>query len=153
MVLAITLAALAAALSGPSNCRFVVPTDMHSGAPEWIGPCSAGYANGVGVLRVAQPGGSADLFYGEFKGGEPVRGMFGDAQGNMLNPTHSFSPRTHHSVDDNWTENPAGQDAKLWTLAASAASVAAKHYQDAGNMASAAFYRARANALALGPAE
>jgi hypothetical protein len=144
---------LVAALSGPANCRFVVPADMHVGAGEWIGPCVQKFANGVGVLRVAQPNGRAELFYGEFKHGEAVRGIFGDSDGDLLNPTNHFSPRTHHSVDDNYTSNPSGQDATLWVLASSAMTVAAKHYEGLGNKASADFYRKLAKQTARGPAE
>lgn len=145
--------ALLATLSGPADCRFAVPADMHSGPAQWLGPCSANLANGIGVLRVALPTGKAELFYGVFRQGEPVRGIFGDSDGGFSNPTHGFSPRTGHSVDDNYTSNPAGQDASLWVLAASAARVAARHYENVGNKASAEFYRARAKELSRGPAE
>ena len=144
---------LTPAFAGPAECSFVVPADFHPGAAEWIGPCAGGHAEGVGVLRVAQADGKAELFYGEFHAGLPRRGMFGDSEGNFSNPTHSFSPRTGHSIDDNATANPAGQDAKLWALAAAAARGAAVHFESTGNRGSAGFYRARAKALAAGPPE
>jgi hypothetical protein len=145
--------ALVAALSGPANCRFVVPSDMHAGAAEWIGPCAHQLAEGVGVLRVALPGGKAELFYGELKHGEAVRGIFGASDGSLSNPVNSFNPRTHHSVYDNDTSNPSGQDATLWTLASAAAHVAAEHYAALGNKPSADFYSTQARQIGRGPAE
>ena len=144
---------LAIALSGPANCAFAIPADMHPGTPEWLGPCAANRAEGVGVLRVAQPNGKSELFYGRFHAGLPVRGMFGDSDGGFSTPTNAFSPRTNHSVDDNATSHPAGQDATLWTLAAEAARTAAAHYEVLGNQPSAAFYRTQAKLLSRGPGE
>ncbi len=144
---------LAIAVSGPATCSFAIPADMHPGTPEWLGPCAGNHAEGVGVLRVAQRNGKAELFYGRFHAGLPVRGIFGDSEGNISTPTHSFSPRTNHSVDDNDTSHPAGQDATLWTLAAEAARTAATHYDTLGNRPSADFYRTRAKIFSQGPGE
>lgn len=152
-MLPVLLLMLALPLAGPANCNYVVPADLHAGTPEWLGPCAAGHAEGTGVLRVVQADGKAELFYGRYHQGFPQQGMFGNSDGAMLNPTHSFSPRTGHSVDDNATADPAGQDARLWTLAAAAANVAAQHYAALGNQASAAFYRKQAKQLGKGPGE
>jgi hypothetical protein len=56
-------------------------------------------------------------------------------------------------VEDNGTANPAGQDARLWFLAAAAARVAVHHYEALGNKPSADFYRARLKELGRGPEE
>ncbi len=156
-MLPMPLLMLLAAFTGPANCRFVVPADIapttHPGNAEWLGSCAAGLAEGVGVLRVAQPDGRVALFYGQLRQGIPTKGIFGDSDGHFTNPVHSFSPRTGHSIDDNSTANPAGQDVHLWSLAASAALAAAKHYDALGNKASADFYRSRARDLSRGPGE
>ncbi len=138
------------ALVGPVECRFAVPADLGVGAAEWIGPCAAGKADGIGVVRVGIKAGGVRMFYGVMKAGVPVEGMLGDSSATGFRVAAGFDAKllVNETLPAELQQSP-----KYWKEAASAARVAAKHYAGLGNGASAKFYEGRARELDKGPGE
>ena len=138
------------ALVGPTGCRFAAPADLGAGLPEWIGPCAAGKANGVGVVRVGIAAGGARMFYGVMKAGVPVEGMLGDSAAIGFRVAAGFDAglRVDETLPAELQQSP-----KYWKEAAQAARVAARHYAGVGNGASAKFYEGQAKMLDRGPGE
>ena len=109
---------------------------MAAGHPEWIGPCVHGKANGLGIVRVADNHGGAQIFYGLLRAGIPIEGLIGDSTGAGYKIVPGFDSSLH--IDQSLPAE-LQQDPRYWKEAATAAHTAAAHYQAAGNAASASF--------------
>lgn len=117
------------------SCRATAPADLTGHPAQWLGDCSGGRANGIGVLRAgtAEP---YQFFAGAMQAGQPVRGLLVtpdafqavgrfDAQGRDLSP-RSWEPQAHHAI---------------FILAARAARATARRFETSNNRSSAAYYR------------
>lgn len=54
---------------GAAGCRVEIPRTRNAGTITWLGPCDAGYAHGLGVLRKTAEGAPTELFLGEVANG------------------------------------------------------------------------------------
>jgi hypothetical protein len=115
---------------------------------RWLGDCTNGAAEGLGVMRA----GSAEpyqFFFGEMHAGAPVRGMLKeevdgwemaahfDAARGIVSP-RSWDPKDSHA---------------MYLLAARAARTTAQRFASSGNRGSAAYYEKMAQDIISGEPE
>lgn len=148
---ALAAASALAAVGGPaqaaplqidrtSGCRLMAPRSMPQGATAWIGACAAGLAQGPGVVRVTgSPGRAPAIFYGTMRAGRPVRGVIETTEGLEIGDFR----------DGEMIELPDDPNAgiKQFHDAVQGAEAAARHFKAVGNVASAAFYRSKADLI------
>lgn len=106
---------------------------------QWLGPCSGGVANGLGVLKYYADGALKESFYGEVKKGEAVFGVVDSAGGFVAGKF------THGAVVDTSDRNVLIHAFDIGSKAARSASDA---FRKSGNAGSAEHYRAVAERLA-----
>lgn len=126
-----------------AGCHATVPADLGPGVVAWIGPCSAGQASGVGVLKAPRKDGTR-FFFGRMSAGVPQNGVVQTATGDYI-PIRRFDD-TMHRIDDQ--SGDRASSVATFNIAASGAHVASTHFSAAGNRVSATFYARRAKALA-----
>jgi hypothetical protein len=119
-----TTASAAVSLTGPARCRFAVPAGWDARQVRWTGDCRGGLAQGLGTLRALQGNQVLQVFYGRLKDGQPMLGAI-EVEGGYR----------------------AGRFENGQTASAAATEVA-QRYQAGGNLASARFYRQKAEQLA-----
>ena len=130
------------AQAGLPSCRFTVPADLPAGTAEWIGNCSGGKADGLGVIRVPHAG-TAAVFYGRMRSGFPVAAVMQQSPNDSYLVANSFDQNAGTvSISTEMDES-----VKLFHQAAQAARLAGEHYARLGNRTSAAFYRSMAGKL------
>ncbi len=146
-VLVATMVGMTVACRAAPACKAVAPADLTSHPARWLGDCLDGRANGLGVVRAGlrEP---YQFFAGAMSAGQPVRGILitpdafqvverFDLQGRDVSP-RSSDPQAHHAV---------------YVLAVKASRAAARRFEMAGNLASAAYYRRLASRLEEGEPE
>lgn len=130
-----------------SACRAVLPAITTAARSRWLGDCPRGRAEGVGVLRIGS-GGPFEFFFGEMRGGRPVRGLIRAANGWY--PAAAFDARLRAVNPRSWTRE---QGHGLYLLAARAARATARRFAAAGNRTSAAYYERLAREIVEGEAD
>lgn len=134
-----TTASAAVSLTGPARCRFAVPAGWDARQVRWTGDCRDGLAQGLGTLRALQGNQVLQVFYGRLKDGQPMLGAI-EVEGGYR--------------AGRFENGQAVQDGERNTLiqafetASAAATEVAQRYQAGGNLASARFYRQKAEQLA-----
>lgn len=131
-------AAATPTLSGPARCRFLVPAGMPGQDVRWTGRCRAGLAQGRGSLRAYEGGKLVQVFYGRLEAGQPVLGVV-DLDGGFK--AGRFEAGQVVNDGDRATLIQAFDEASA------AARQIAAGYRQAGNAASARFYRNKAQQL------
>ena len=64
------------AVDRTSGCRFLLPSGLDArGGVLWFGPCRAGLADGLGVLRTRPDLATPHVFMGEMLAGRPITGL------------------------------------------------------------------------------
>ncbi len=132
---------------GAKPCHAVQPTITRTAPAHWLGDCSEGRAEGIGVLRIGthEP---FEYFFGAAHAGRPVRGLIKAANGwyaatrfdarmNMVNP-RSEDPNEAHAT---------------YILAVKATQATARRFAMAGNRGSARYYERLAKQIADGEPE
>ncbi|MGY4535240.1 hypothetical protein ACVW0Y_004393 [Pseudomonas sp. TE3786] len=115
------------------------PPDWANGSARWDGECAGEQADGLGVLKEQQGTVVNRLFFGRAEQGELAIGVIEvPKQGFMPG---QFEAGRVRSSDDRQSVLDA------FEAAAQAADAAAQRFEQAGNAASAAFYRSKAQAL------
>ena len=144
------LASCAAEAQSQMACAISPPEGMEQSAVRWDGSCSAGVADGLGVLKEFSGKNVKRIFYGLVKNGEVRSGVI-DEGGDGSDRTRggyragSFEHgRVVRSDDDMQNRNTL---ISAFDNAADAAEEAAKRFEKAGNKSSSQFYRARAKTL------
>ncbi|WP_431052303.1 hypothetical protein [Roseateles sp. L2-2] len=119
-----------------------LPDGWAAGSARWDGPCAAGQPNqadGLGVLKEQQGSAVKRMFLGRVAKGELALGVVDiPDQGFMAG---RFAQGKLVASDDRQVTVQAFEEA------AKAASAAADRFEQAGNAASAKFYRAKAKTL------
>lgn len=118
---------------GNTECNFLVPEDLGAGAASWVGECVKGYAEGTGVVRVAQ-GQEVHLFAGEVRKGHPTAGFLDTGSPETTGSVVRFEGRRALPTQNRGDVN------KGCRIAADGADKAAARYKRAGNAPSAKFY-------------
>ncbi len=143
-LLAIGILAVAPALSaaptkaGRADCQFTVPAEWQDSSVIWDGACTAGKANGQGVLRGYRKEASTRLFFGQMKQGELSFGVVDDDGGYMAG----------EFVDGVVVSNPERNTAiKAFRSASAAARAMGQRLKQANKADSAAFYLRKAQQL------
>lgn len=130
-----------------SACRAAAPAITTATPSRWLGTCTRGLAEGVGVLRI----GSREpfqFFFGEMRGGRPVRGLIRAANGWY--PAAAFDARFVAVNPRSWTPE---QGHGLYVLAVRAARTTARRFATAGNRTSATYYERLAQEIADGESD
>ncbi|MFV0923086.1 hypothetical protein ACR720_10425 [Sphingomonas parapaucimobilis] len=136
-----------AAVTGKTPCAIARPTITRAAPARWLGACSQGRAEGIGVLRIGT-GEPYEFFLGEVRAGRPVRGLIKtingwypiarfDAHMTAVNP-RSWEPRQAHD---------------LYVLAVKSADATGRRFATAGNLGSARYYQRLARQIAEGEPE
>lgn len=139
----LAMAALVALMSGPAgaggDCQVDPPVVWQQGRVlVWDGPCLAGKADGVGVVRAYRRGHPTEIFYGRVEAGQLAVGVLESAEGYRAGP--------FKGGDVGETDRSAMIAA--FELASQAARDHARRLQAAGNAPSAALYTRKAQELA-----
>lgn len=132
---------------GASSCRAAAPAALTSQPARWLGGCTNGAAEGLGVMRA----GSAEpyqFFFGEMHAGAPVRGMLKEADGWEM--AASFDAARGIVSPRSW--DPKDSHA-MYLLAARASRTTAQRFASAGNHGSAAYYEKMARDITNGEPE
>lgn len=132
------LALCAAQAQGPHGCTVTAPRGWVQSSVRWDGPCPAGVADGLGVLKELGGGSVRRIFFGMVRGGEIRSGVIDQENGYIAG---NFAQGSLLQSDDRQTVVSA------FDQAAQAANQAAARFEKAGNRASAQFYRAKAKTL------
>jgi len=133
--------ALGGAACEPASgaCAVSPPEGWSAASVRWDGTCTAGRAEGAGVLKEQQGAGVGRLFFGNVVHGELQLGVIDVPEQGYRAGRFEHGRLT--SSDDRQVFIAA------FDAAAKAADAAADRFEQAGNAASARFYRAKAKAL------
>jgi hypothetical protein len=145
-----TMLLAAALVSGPvladvagkdkaTGCGFRLPPDWQSYTTNWTGPCAAGMADGLGILRVYNHSKAVTAFYGRMREGKMALGVIDAPEGFLAG---RFDDSTLVTSDDRNTFIAAFREASA------AAKAASEIFKSQGNSASAKFYQEKAAQLA-----
>jgi len=135
------LASCAAEAQSQVACSISPPEGWVQSAVRWDGPCPAGVADGLGVLKEFSGKDVKRIFYGLVKNGEVRFGVI-DKGGSYL--AGSFE---HGRVVESDDLQIAQTLISAFNKAGDAAEEAARRFEKAGNKSSAQFYKAKAKAL------
>ena len=152
-ILAAALLASAAAAPAPppvapAACTTAIPAEFALRPARWLGGCTAGKAEGLGVMRFGAAAPYA-FFVGRMRTGRPVTGMLINPDG-LFRPAKGFDSRLE-AIDTDGNRR-AEQDA-VFALAGRAAEATARRFAAMGNPGSASFYHAMAKRIANGQPE
>lgn len=125
--------------AGSAGCRFERPTGWAEPVLRWTGGCQDGNAHGLGVLRAYVGGRASRLFFGRLQAGRLVIGVVELPEGYVAGEFRDGRPL---DSDDR------ALIIKAFDEAQAAARLAADEFQQAGNGASARYYRDKARQLA-----
>jgi hypothetical protein len=128
-----------APMAGPARCRFVAPEGMPAADIRWSGSCRSGLAHGRGTLRAFEGGKVVQVFYGRLEAGQPRLGAIDLGGGFKAGRFEAGRPVADGDRDTL---------IKAFDEAAAAARQVSAAYRRAGNVASARFYRDKAQQLA-----
>lgn len=127
--------------AGAPACEWSTPRPWPEGvANRWSGPCKAGRAQGLGVLRALQGPTVVQAFYGRYDAGRPVLGAV-EVEGGFRAGRFAANGEVVADGDRNTA-------IKAFDTAAAAARSMAAMQRRAGNLASARYYAAKARQLA-----
>lgn len=145
--LAVLLVGMPAMAAAEPACATASPAGL-SGPARWLGPCAAGHAEGLGVLRTgsAAPFG---FFAGHMTAGRPGAGLIVRPDG-LFEVASGFDAAGRPLPTDSL--HPERQDA-VFKLAAAAARATADRLGRAGNRSSADYYRRLARRITAGQPE
>lgn len=138
IVSGLVLAPWPAQAQNAAACTVSAPVGWTQSAVRWDGPCPAGSADGLGVLKELGEGGVRRMFFGLVKNGEVKSGVIDEGHGYVAG---DFAHGAVLGADGRQTAIHAFMEA------AEAAEQAAQRFEKVGNPPSAQFYRARAKAL------
>jgi len=120
-------------------CTIATPADWSAGSARWDGECTGNTANGLGVLKEQQGAAVKRLFYGRVENGELAEGVIEVPEQGFV--AGRFEHGRVLASDERQTLIAA------FEVAAQAAAAAAERFTQAGNSASATFYRSKEQAL------
>jgi hypothetical protein len=126
------------AKSTPAACQFEPLKAWSDYAVQWSGPCAAGKASGLGVLRAYAKDKPTQVFYGRLTAGHPTLGVLDHPNGFMAGEVASGAIQP--TDDRQLTIN-------AFRVAEQAARQAAARFNAAGNKSSAQFYAHKAEQL------
>lgn len=132
----------------PSRCFAIAPAAICGPSVQWLGPCVAGKAEGLGILRVGSRAPFAFLI-GRMKAGRASSGHVVELNGSYMEAM-AFDGRGEAILADG--EHIPEQD-KVWAEAVKAARSVAVRFAKAGNSSSAAYYRRFADEIEHGRPE
>jgi hypothetical protein len=136
----IPLALLAGGCQSAIACSVTTPpADWATGSARWDGECSGEQAEGLGVLKEQQGTAVKRLFFGRAQQGELTLGVIEVPEQGFM--PGRFTGGQVVASDDRQTVLDA------FDAAAQAADAAALRFEQAGNAASAAFYRGKGQVL------
>ncbi len=120
------------------SCKLVAPDSWRGYLVQWEGPCEAGIAEGLGVLRAYENKKVVEAFYGRLKAGTPSFGVMETADGYMAGRFLSG-----HLVKD----DDRNTIIRAFREGASGAIAASESFKRKGNQASARYYKEIADRL------
>lgn len=127
------------ATADPGTCQASAPDGWQGVSVRWEGACTGGQAEGSGVLRGLDKGRVVHWFYGRMKAGQPELGVDELAGGYVAG----------RFVDGKAVPGDDRNDyLQAFREASKAAESVSERFRQAGNTASAKFYRDKAHALA-----
>ena len=138
LVIGLLLTTCATHAQSRSECAVSAPSGWVAAALRWDGDCSAGHADGLGVLKELDGKGIKRLFFGQLAHGELQLGVIDQPDGYVAG-------RFEHG-----SAVPSGDRQTMisaFKQAAAAADAVAQRFGKAGNKASSQFYAAKAKAL------
>ena len=133
------VATIASAKHATSSCSAQSPTHWVGKNTRWAGDCQNGLAQGFGTLRLYNGSKPTTVFYGVFKGGEPILGV---EEINSGFKAGRIDQGKFVKTDDRQTYIDAFKAAEKGALAA------ASQFKANGNQASSKFYQNKAAMLA-----
>lgn len=125
---------------GAKDCRFMPPESLGTGKIEWVGSCSAGKANGMGMLKPRGADAPEATFYGRIKDGQPEAGVIEVPGGFKAGPFINGDTGTTDTMDE--------RD-EMFEIAAQAAEFVSETYSKKNNQASSGYYKKKAEELLL----
>ena len=123
------------------NCRFIAPDSWNQTQTHWEGKCSAGYAEGLGVLKEFKDLKNYKIkrfFFGRIEHGDITIGVIDQKDGYTAG---KFRQGRFMPSDERQDTIDAFRQAEL------AAQQIAHQFRKAGNAKSARFYQAKARVL------
>ncbi|MEK1942499.1 MAG: hypothetical protein AAAB16_19190 [Pseudomonas sp.] len=120
-------------------CTIATPADWSAGSARWDGECTGNTANGLGVLKEQQGTAVKRLFFGRVQNGELAEGVIEVPEQGFV--AGRFEQGRVLASDERQTLIDA------FEVAAQAAAAAAERFVQAGNSASANFYRSKEQVL------
>ena len=134
--------------AAPLPCAAAIPAEFALRPAHWLGGCTLGKAEGLGVLRFGAAAPFA-FFVGQMRNGRPVTGMLINPDG-LFRPAKGFDSRL--GAIDTDGNRPAEQEA-VFALAGRAAEATSHRFAAIGNPGSASFYHGMAKRIADGRPE
>lgn len=134
-----SIAAASTDAAGSIGCRFERPAGWTEPSLRWTGACVDGHAHGLGVLRAYAGHRASRLFFGRLQAGRLLIGVVDLPEGYVAG---EFRDGRALDTDDR------NLILKAFNEAQAAARLAADHFSQAGNAASASYYRDKARQLA-----
>lgn len=125
-----------------TGCRFQAPASLAvgSGSVSWVGACTAGKAEGLGMLRQRDGATAGAAFFGAMQGGVPRLGVVELEGGYRVGAFADGDIGGQRELE--WQER-----LDSFNLATQAAKQVSEHFARAGNAASARFYQSVATRL------
>ncbi|BCI71431.1 hypothetical protein SPKIRA_22610 [Sphingomonas paucimobilis] len=131
-----------------SPCRAQVPANLSLAPAQWLGDCSNGVADGLGVMRAgkAEP---YEFFAGRMAGGKLVDGVLLRRDGLMMVAIR-FDKNRRVVVSDGLK---ASEDEDVFRTATASALATSRRFAAQNNLGSAAYYSRLADRIRTAPPE
>lgn len=148
-VVAIAIAGACTANSGAAGvdtaakCTITPPAELNRRPLHWLGSCTNGLAQGIGVLRLGE-GEPYQFFLGRVADGRPVQGVL-RVENAQLMTAYRFDGALHVVQPDGLRPR---ETADVFRTAVAGANATARRFAIAGNRGSAAYYTRLAEQIA-----
>ncbi|MDJ0275748.1 hypothetical protein QLH51_02875 [Sphingomonas sp. 2R-10] len=132
-----------AAADTSAACKVLPPADLGRRPLRWLGACSNGLAQGLGVLRLGERA-PYQFFLGRVADGRPVQGLL-RAEDTQLMTAYRFDRALKVVQPDGLRPN---ETAAVFRTGTAGANATAQRFEAAGNRGSAAYYARMAREIA-----